>query len=189
MNDCKPSEGIADREREGAGVLARLPVELEAVLEPDRTDRRLVVEAEPGSRPELPQVHAVRIGPDLSDVEEERRLEPARDRDAPLGIRDELHVAAHAHAVGVQGLPRDAEIVARKGALRGRAAREQPFRDRYDEVRSARPGRLQLRRTRLAVPDDAAANREDESRRLVRTIERRLEQSLDEIRVRRQERE
>src|SRR5450756_1807568 len=158
------SEGIPDGERKGTRVFARLAVELQAVLEPDRTDRRLIVEAKPGSGPELSQVHAVRISPDVADVEEERDFEAAGDRKAPLGIRDELHRASDAHAVGIQGLARNPEVVAREGAVRGRTAREQAFGNGHDEIRRARSGVPQRRRALLMVPDDAAANRKDEAR-------------------------
>src|ERR1039458_9420148 len=101
------SERIPNRERERTRIFARLAVELQAVLDPDRTDRRLIVEAKPGSGPELAEAHILRIGPNVADVEEECDFEAAGDRNAPLGIRDELHRASHAHAVRVQSLARD----------------------------------------------------------------------------------
>src|ERR1035437_5297288 len=92
-----PSEGIPDREREGTRILARLAVQLEAVFEPDRAHGSLVVEAETRTGPEPREAHAFRIGPHVSDVEEERHLEAAGDGNAPFGVREEREKRAPAH--------------------------------------------------------------------------------------------
>src|SRR5438874_798601 len=148
-------ERRADGELERAEFLARPPVQVDAVVDADRPERRLPTEARAARLAEIRQVEVVPEAVDLADVEERRDPEAEGQRHDVLDVPEHFAVAADLHAVLVHGRQlakleapyrvRAAEIVALEERQRVRRPAEavRPLRARRQDV--TEPDRLELR--------------------------------------------
>src|SRR5216117_2817272 len=70
-----------------------LRVDLEAHIEPDRPDRRLVAEAKPDRGPQLAELDVGRVGEHVAGVDEPHPLNPPVERAAELDVENRLRIS------------------------------------------------------------------------------------------------
>src|SRR5712691_10656519 len=87
-------EGLSECDEPGRTVFARLGIELEAQVEPNRADRRFVSKAEPGRGPQREQVDVGGMRKHVTKVDEPDSLKPTVNRTPQLEVKDRLGVAA-----------------------------------------------------------------------------------------------
>src|SRR5688500_16116980 len=85
---------LSERDVPGRGPFARLGVDLETHIEPDRPDGRLVAYAESDRGPQQPEIDVGWVGEHVAGVDEADTLEPPAYRAAQLDVEDGLPVPA-----------------------------------------------------------------------------------------------